>query len=443
MAVILTGLALATWSTRDPSLNHATDGPIRNLLGLRGAIVADLLTQILGIASIALLAPAALLGWRLVVDHGFDRPKSRIALWLLGALSAASVASMLPPPGRWPLPTGLGGMIGDGIAALARWATGGLRIGMIAATIALAASAILCLSAACGGLRLKEQDDASLAPPARKAKRDAERIDHDDEPGTALISLGAALHGLFALKSAALRRLDGLRRLRRNDGEALASIATPIRRDRVEPSFEAGATEAEWKPALRPIAEATPADGTIAATVAVAKQVGPLKPGRRASKEAQPGLFDQQRYHLPALGLLAEPRKAARRISEDSLAQNARLLEGVLDDFGVKGEIVNVRPGPVVTLYELEPAPGVKSSRVIGLADDIARSMSAISARVAVVQGRNAIGVELPNQDRETVYLRELLASADFEGSKHRLAIALGKTIGGEPVIVDLARMPH
>jgi DNA segregation ATPase FtsK/SpoIIIE, S-DNA-T family len=115
----------------------------------------------------------------------------------------------------------------------------------------------------------------------------------------------------------------------------------------------------------------------------------------------------------------------------------------VLDDFGVKGEIINVRPGPVVTLYELEPAPGIKSSRVIGLADDIARSMSAISARVAVVQGRNAIGIELPNQRRETVYLRELLASQDFEKSKHRLPIALGKTIGGEPVIVDLARMPH
>ncbi len=119
------------------------------------------------------------------------------------------------------------------------------------------------------------------------------------------------------------------------------------------------------------------------------------------------------------------------------------MLEGVLDDFGVKGEIINVRPGPVVTLYELEPAPGVKSSRVIGLADDIARSMSAVSARVAVVQGRNAIGIELPNQRRETVFLRELLASEDFEKSKHRLAIALGKTIGGEPVIVDLARMPH
>ena len=142
--------------------------------------------------------------------------------------------------------------------------------------------------------------------------------------------------------------------------------------------------------------------------------------------------------------MLAEPKKSVgAKISHDALEQNARLLEGVLDDFGVKGEIVNVRPGPVVTLYELEPAPGIKSSRVIGLADDIARSMSAVSARVAVVQGRNAIGIELPNQRREMVYLRELLASEDFEKSKHRLAIALGKTIGGEPVIVDLARMPH
>ena len=147
---------------------------------------------------------------------------------------------------------------------------------------------------------------------------------------------------------------------------------------------------------------------------------------------------------MPSITMLAEPKKSVgAKISHDALEQNARLLEGVLDDFGVKGEIVNVRPGPVVTLYELEPAPGIKSSRVIGLADDIARSMSAISARVAVVQGRNAIGIELPNQRRETVYLRELLASEDFEKSKHRLAIALGKTIGGEPVIVDLARMPH
>jgi len=169
-----------------------------------------------------------------------------------------------------------------------------------------------------------------------------------------------------------------------------------------------------------------------------------IRSGKRALREAQPSLLGNSGYELPPLLLLAEARKQiVTKISEDALEQNARLLEGVLDDFGVKGEIINVRPGPVVTLYELEPAPGIKSSRVIGLADDIARSMSAISARVAVVQGRNVIGIELPNQRRETVYLRELLSSEDFEKNKHRLAIALGKTIGGEPVIVDLARMPH
>src|SRR6185369_5106719 len=142
---------------------------------------------------------------------------------------------------------------------------------------------------------------------------------------------------------------------------------------------------------------------------------------------------------------LSEPKKSSRGadLSDEALEQNARALEGVLEDFGVKGQIINVRPGPVVTLYELEPAPGIKSSRVISLADDIARSMSAISARVAVVPGRNAIGIELPNETRETVYLLQMLASSDFEKMKGKLPICLGKTIGGEPIIADLARMPH
>ena len=115
----------------------------------------------------------------------------------------------------------------------------------------------------------------------------------------------------------------------------------------------------------------------------------------------------------------------------------------MLEDFGIRGEIIHVRPGPVVTLYEFEPAPGVKSSRVIGLADDIARSMSALSARVAVVPGRNVIGIELPNTTRETVYLREMVASDNFDKTKFKLALCLGKTIGGEPVIAELAKMPH
>ncbi|MCS6757972.1 MAG: cell division protein FtsK, partial [Candidatus Devosia euplotis] len=146
-----------------------------------------------------------------------------------------------------------------------------------------------------------------------------------------------------------------------------------------------------------------------------------------------------------SLSLLAEPKHKGPSPDHvpERLEEMARQLEGVLEDFGVKGDIINVRPGPVVTLFELEPAPGIKSSRVISLADDIARSMSAISARVAVVPGRNAIGIELPNQNRETVYFREMLASSDFEKMKGKLPICLGKTIGGEPVIADLARMPH
>jgi len=149
-------------------------------------------------------------------------------------------------------------------------------------------------------------------------------------------------------------------------------------------------------------------------------------------------------FELPSLDLLAEPHDSnSVEVPPEVLQENAAALENVLWDFNVKGEIINVHPGPVVTLYELEPAPGTKSSRVISLADDIARSMSAVSARVAVVQGRNAIGIELPNHKRETVYLRELLASQDFETTKQKLALCLGKTIGGEPVIADLARMPH
>src|SRR5439155_5203718 len=125
------------------------------------------------------------------------------------------------------------------------------------------------------------------------------------------------------------------------------------------------------------------------------------------------------------------------------MEQNAKLLKGVLEDDGIRGRIIQVRPGPVVTLYELEPEPGLKFSRVIGLADDIARAMSAVSARVAVVPGRNVIGIELPNARREMVYFRELIGSADFEKSKFKLALSLGKTIGGEPVIAQLEKMPH
>ncbi len=160
----------------------------------------------------------------------------------------------------------------------------------------------------------------------------------------------------------------------------------------------------------------------------------------------QPALnLAEGEYQLPPLSLLKEPPvdTAGPTFSDDQLEENARLLESVLGDFGVRGRIVAVRPGPVVTLYELEPAAGVKSSRVVSLSDDIARSMSAVAARVAVIPGRNVIGIELPNQRRETVYLRESFSVPEYEKSRAPLTLALGKTIGGEPVMADLAKMPH
>ena len=201
-------------------------------------------------------------------------------------------------------------------------------------------------------------------------------------------------------------------------------------------------------------AAATPTPVGIASPADARAFAGPVRTGIRRALGAQHGLApfemtnrvtsDPELYEDPPLDLLMPtPEPTGEVLSSGALEQNARLLEGVLEEFGIRGEIIDVRPGPVVTLYELEPAPGTKSSRVIGLADDIARSMSAVSARVAVVQGRNVIGIELPNQRRETVFLRELIAAEDFSESKHKLAIALGKTIGGESVIVDLARMPH
>ncbi|MFW8593644.1 DNA translocase FtsK [Cribrihabitans neustonicus] len=173
----------------------------------------------------------------------------------------------------------------------------------------------------------------------------------------------------------------------------------------------------------------------------------PAQPSARAKAEAQPNLAfteAESDFELPPLSLLTNPQNIERHhLSDEALEENARMLESVLDDYGVKGEIVSVRPGPVVTMYELEPAPGLKASRVIGLADDIARSMSALSARVSTVPGRTVIGIELPNENREKVVLREILASRDFGDGNHALPLALGKDIGGDSMVANLAKMPH
>src|SRR4051812_15430651 len=268
----------------------------------------------------------------------------------------------------------------------------------------------------------------------------------------------------MSLKSALIRRLEAQRAAARPAPYAASAPGPSAARPalRREPAFDLPAPPPVAKPASPPFVakpvvhdeddEAAPeaADPPAPAPTVVEKpsRVSPppaaLKAAKPPARETYPPLGPEEEYRLPPLAHLTEPKvSTAAAVPADALEQNATLLESTLEDFGVRGEIINVRPGPVVTLYELEPAPGTKSSRVIALADDIARSMSAVSARVAVVPGRNAIGIELPNSRRETVYLRELLASPDFSGARHALALALGKTIGGEPVVADLARMPH
>ena len=216
---------------------------------------------------------------------------------------------------------------------------------------------------------------------------------------------------------------------------ALAGEAAGEEEDEENP-FAPDTLEAE-----QPEAAAPPAP----AAVKIVPRKTAAAQGKRAAKAGQRELDLGNEYKLPPLDILSLPSRVGNepKIDEEALEQNARLLETVLEDFGVKGQIVKVRPGPVVTLYELEPAPGTKSSRVIGLADDIARSMSAVSARVATVPGRNVIGIELPNAKRETVFLRELLSTRHYEDNRLGLPLALGKDIGGDPVIADLARMPH
>ncbi|MEZ0169386.1 DNA translocase FtsK [Microvirga sp. TS319] len=225
-----------------------------------------------------------------------------------------------------------------------------------------------------------------------------------------------------------------------------AELAAEPPADAFDPGYlalygEEVAPAATPRPVVEEILKAGEDAGYGAAEVAAVPASAPVA---RVIEFPAPDRVRSAGYELPDVALLAEPPETEGDVlTEDILEQRAGRVEKVIRDFGVKGEVIHVRPGPVVTLYELEPAPGVKSSRVIALSEDIARSMSAVSARVAVIPGRNAIGVELPNEARETVYLREILESEAFTGSTQKMPLCLGKTIGGEPVIADLARMPH
>ena len=443
----IAAISLATWSVADPSLNNAVDGPVRNMLGRPGAIVADLFMQMIGLAAALFLVPVAIWGGQLLFARRHAVRRWQFAAWLGGTAASATALATLPPLARWPLPTGLGGALGDILRAIPASLLAGFdTFADIILLPPLFLAALLLFRLA---VRIEEERPETAEPvPAG--------LDEPAGEDSANPALGFLVHALLSLRALPARlrhrfatgpadeqhpREPGLWRRILAD----ADIESPPLEERREPVLN-GAPIAGESAAASPPGD----DGhssIIEADYArrVQPQAPPPKTGKRIIREAQPSFLDLDRFELPPLRLLAEPKplRPNATVTAEALEQNARLLEGVLEDFGVRGSIIHVRPGPVVTLYELEPAPGIKSSRVIGLADDIARSMSAISARVAVIPGKNAIGIELPNQHRETVFLRELLAAEDFEKSRARLPLCLGKTINGEPVIADLARMPH
>ena len=388
--------AIVSYRTTDPSLNQATSGPVKNMLNWPGAYFADLMLQSIGVA-ILLLVPIFLAwGWRLVKDHSLNAAWIRVSLTPIMLLLATITLATISPSDSWPFNAGLGGFSGQLILNKLVNLTSVniltyLMVGGFISTVFLLLYVM--------GVSLQEWivTGRKIFGAGRKA---SDAVKHVGQVGDALKERVTGAKQEPNLKSV---------RVKRRDKTQSTPEARPTKDDRVEARNKK------------------------------------LKAGSRAAAEKQKSLLPEDgQYHLPPLDLLEEAdAKSAIKHNENALEQNARMLEGVLEDFGVKGEIIKVRPGPVVTLYELEPAPGTKTSRVIGLADDIARSMSAISVRIATVPGRSVIGIELPNSSREMVGFRELLESSDYDNAKAKLPMVLGKDIGGAPEIVDLATMPH
>ena len=413
-------LACLTYHPQDPSWNDAvgtpgpadpnnpavTGPPVSNPLGLFGSHTADVMMQSLGLA--ALLAPLVLFswGWRLLRErHLPGRWWWRLAAFPAGLILLAMAFESIPKPASWPLDNKLGGFVGD--LALNEL---GFFLGAPLWMLALAAF-LLGFAALLFALGL-------TADEWRVLRRCIAWV------------FGGARRGIRLAVQRQKRPADDPR------------AAWRQRRERVEPRLDEDEMDVEPAPAFEAFSPEAADDAEL-----VAPKPRKARPGKRA-KSADQGRLDLGPagiYEPPPLSLLDLPPGAGRgqALNRDSLEKNARILETVLEDFGVRGEIVKVRPGPVVTRYDLEPAPGTKTSRVVGLADDIARSMSAISVRVAVVPGDSVIGIELPNAKRDTVYLRELLAAEDYEKNSGKLALVLGKDIGGNPILVDLARMPH
>ena len=444
LALIVLGLftlmAVASYDLSDPSLSVATGRAPTNWGGVPGAVIADILLQALGGA--ALLLPVVPLAWGwAALRRGAPDTRTppaawgRFAAWLGGALMMAGFAACLPVPLDWPFVVGLGGAAGGGAAALVQglfgW-LGGTGAALIAGALLLTGASLATGFAA--GVRRDHVEagldaalwcgdvayDRALALVEAWEERRTQQDEADAETRTEPV-FAEAVPGEDLSEEADGPVIDGVPRVTSEDDLAVlprAAEPAPVR-----PAAPAAASSDEVIPARRIIREV--------------KKVPPKK------APPQEPVFDPGTYQLPPRKLLKAPDPHAHRtVTDDELEARARQLETVLEDFKVRGQIINVRPGPVVTLYELEPAAGVKSSRVIVLADDIARSMSAVACRVAVVPGRNAIGIELPNDDRETVLYRELLEADGFARGKG-LTLALGNDIGGEPQYADLAKMPH
>ncbi len=403
-------LALFTYNPADPSFDTASGASTTNLAGPPGAFLADLLLQ--GFGAAGAMPALMLLAWayRLGAGGGIGRLKTRLAFGTLGmpllAMALALAIKTIPGPATaWPTAAGPGGAAGDILAGLLlRAASGHLFV-----AIAMAVSLVLGLG--CLGYALGISPGEWRAGGQRAARAAAASVEQGRRGAEAVSSW------LSVLQSAAEQQ------------SASHSAWVPAPQDDDDDSDFA----APMLPVSAPVAPQPQAR-----PVAV-KPVAPVRPALRQERLPLP-----ESWALPSLDLLRPaPQRSGTGPSEEALENNARLLETVLQDYGVQGKIVEIRPGPVVTLYELEPAPGIRSARVVGLAEDIARSLSVIAVRIAVVAGRNVIGIEVPNAKRETVYLSELLGSSLWETQHGALSLALGKDISGAPVVADLARMPH
>ena len=420
-------VALACYNPLDPSINTATSRPPTNLAGAAGAMAADLLIQSFGVAAVLPGLVALAWAWRIASHRGLGSFAARLVSTLAALPVLAALASVIPLPQAWPADAGPGGAIGRVLAqTTASYAQGVL--GPLGAGIALiagfAVGAVLFWAAL--GLSAGEWRAAGRVAGGSLA--------HGHQAGRRAVGLLPRLLAPFRLLRRTRPEATGLPPLE----TLLRPVPRMVSREPARPTaLPPEEEDEEDKPAPR--LAATPVVSTRPKISLTTRKAAPVHQPSLPLPEATPG-----QWRMPPLSLLkAAPARANSGPSEESLQANARLLESVLDEYGVQGAIREIRPGPVVTLYELEPAPGIRSARVIGLADDVARSMSVTAVRIATVPGRNVIGIEVPNAKRETVFLSELLGSDAWDKHPGRLALALGKDIGGEPILADLARMPH